>query len=48
MVGELASGTKKRVHHLVRACEFELNGMPRISHLNVLPLGSYSMMLGMD
>jgi len=36
---QLATGTKKRVHHRVRACSFELNGMPTTSHLNVLPLG---------
>ena len=39
---------KKRVHHWVRDCAFELNGMPTLAHLNVLPLGSYSMLLGMD
>lgn len=44
----LAMGTKKIVHHWVRACEFELNGMPTSTHLNVLPLGSYNMLLGMD
>jgi len=38
----------KRVHHLVRSCAFELDGMPTLAHLNVLPLGSYSMLLGMD
>jgi len=45
---QLATGTKKRVHHYVRSCSFELNSMPTTSHLNVLPLGSYSMLLGMD
>ena len=45
---QLAIGTKKRVHHWVRACSFELNSMPKKTHLNVLPLGSYSMLLGMD
>jgi len=44
----LAIGTKKRFHHWVRACAFELNGMLTTTHLNVLPLGSYSMILGMD
>lgn len=34
----LAIGTKKRVHHSVRACAFELNGMPTTIHLIVLPL----------
>jgi len=45
---ELAIGTKKRVHHWVRACEFGLNGMPTTTHLNVFPLGLYNMILGMD
>lgn len=44
----LAIGTKKRVHHWVRACAFESNRMPTLAHLNVLPLGSYNMLLGMD
>jgi len=37
---QLAIGTKKRVHHWVRACAFELNGMSTTTHLNVLPLGA--------
>ena len=41
-------GTKKRVHHRVRCCAFELKGMPTPTHLNVIPFGSYSMILGMD
>lgn len=41
-------GTKKRFHHWERACAFDLNGMPTTTQLNVLPLGSYSMLLGMD
>ena len=45
---ELAIGTKKRVHRWVRDCAFKLNGMPTSAHLNVLSLGSYSMLLGMD
>ena len=44
----LATGTKKRVHHWVKACAFELNSMPTTTHLNVLPLGSYDIILGMD
>ena len=45
---QLATGTKKRVHHWVRYCVFDLNGMPTTTHLNVLLLGSYNMLLGMD
>lgn len=45
---QLATGTKKRVHHWVRDFAFELNGMPKSTHLNVLPLQSYNILLGMD
>ena len=45
---QLDTGTKTRVHHWVRACAFDLNGMPTKTHLNVLLLVSYSMLLGMD
>ena len=44
----LATGTKKRVHHWVRACAFELNGISTLAHMNALPLGSYNILLGMD
>eukprot|EP00253_Pinus_taeda_P027303 PITA_27303 len=44
----LDTGTKKRVHHWVRACTFDLNGMPTTTHLNVLLSGSYNMLLAMD
>eukprot|EP00253_Pinus_taeda_P030183 PITA_30183 len=45
---QLDTCIKKRVYHWVRTCAFELNGMPTTTHLNVLPLGSYNMLLGMD
>ena len=45
---QLGTGTKKRVHHWLRACAFDLNCMPTTTHLNVLPLGSYSIVFGMD
>ena len=45
---QLATGTKKRVDHWVRASAFDLCGMPTATHLNALPLGSYNMLLGMD
>ena len=44
----LATGTKKRVHHWVRSYAFQLNNMPTSVHLNVLPLGSCSMLFSMD
>ena len=45
---QLATRVKKRVNHWVRACAFELNGIPTSTHLNVFPLGSYNMLLGID
>jgi len=45
---QLLKGTKKRCLHWVRACAFELNAMVVVAHLKVLPLGSYSMILGID
>jgi len=44
----IATTIKKKVHHWVRSFAFELNGMPTTIHLNVLPLGLYNMILGMD
>eukprot|EP00253_Pinus_taeda_P032681 PITA_32681 len=44
---QLAIGTKKQVHHWVRVCAFYFNGMPTTTHLNVLLLGSYSVLLDM-
>ena len=40
---QLARGTKKKVHHWIRACTFDLNVMPTTTNLNVSPLGSYNM-----
>ncbi len=45
---QLAIGTKKQFHHWVRASTFYLNGMLTATHLNVLLLESYSVLLGID
>lgn len=42
------TGTKKGVYDWVIACAFKLNGMPTSTNLNILSLGSYSILLGMD
>jgi len=42
----LIIGTKRQVHHWVRNCTFDLNGMRTVVHLNVLLLGVYNMLLG--
>jgi len=45
---QLATGNKIRLHHWVRSCAIELNGMATSTHLNILPLGSYGFLLGID
>ena len=45
---QLATWTMRRVHHWVRDYTFDFNGMHTSFNLNVLPLGSYNMILGMD
>jgi len=47
-LAQLATSTKQWVHHCVRSYAFDLNGMPTATHLDVLLLGSYTMLLGMD
>ena len=48
MFGAVGYRYKEESDHWVRSCAFELNGMHTAANLNVLPLGSYSMLLGMD
>jgi hypothetical protein len=45
---QLAIGTKRRIHHMVRSCSMSLNGMNTSIDLNVIPLGSYDILIGMD
>ena len=45
---QLAISMKRRVSHWVNLCEIELQGMPTTFHLNVLQLGAYNILLGMD
>jgi hypothetical protein len=45
---QLATGTKRRIHDMVRSCFISLNGMNNSIDLNIIPLGSYDIMIGMD
>jgi predicted aspartyl protease len=45
---QLATGTKRKVVEFVLDCEFSLDGQNIKTHLNILPLGSYDMIIGMD
>lgn len=44
----LAIGTESKNNHWVRSCALELRNMGTKSHLNVLPLGEYVILLGMN
>ena len=45
---QLAMGTKQKVSELVKYCEVSLNGYPMKVNLNILPLGSYDILIGID
>jgi hypothetical protein len=45
---QLATGTKRKVTKVMEACQFEMNGMNTHETLNILPLGSYDMLIGLD
>jgi hypothetical protein len=45
---QLATGTKRKVTELVKSCLIDMNGLSTKDELNVLPLGSYDYLIGMD
>jgi hypothetical protein len=45
---QLATGTKRKVAEAIPACQFIMGGLPTRATLNVLPLGSYDLLIGMD
>jgi hypothetical protein len=45
---QLATGTKRKVAEVVATCPIELEGFQTHVVLNILPLGSYDVFLGMD
>jgi hypothetical protein len=45
---QLATGTKRKVVEAVPACQLMLGESPTQATLNVLPLGSYDLLIGMD
>jgi hypothetical protein len=44
----LATRTKRKVTELVKSCSIDMNGLSRKVELNILPLGSYDYLIGMD
>jgi hypothetical protein len=40
--------TKRKVVEAIPACQFIMDGFPTRATLNILPLGSYDLFIGMD
>ena len=45
---QLATGRKYKVLEIAKDCEVNLNGFPTKVNLNILPLGSYAILIDMD
>jgi hypothetical protein len=45
---QLATGTKRKVTELVKSCSVDMKGLSTKAELNILPLGSYDCLIGMD
>ena len=45
---QLAIGTKIKVIEVIPSCQFVISGFPTQANLNILPLGSYDLLIGMD
>ena len=45
---QLATGTRWKVSKIVKECEVNLNGFLTKVNLNILPLGLYDVLIGMD
>jgi len=45
---QLATGTKRKVSELVKKCPLDMNGLSIAVDLNIISLGSYHVLIGMD
>jgi predicted aspartyl protease len=45
---QLAFGTKRRTQYMVRGCSISLNGVNTSADINIIPLSSYDILIGMD
>ena len=45
---QLATATKRRIHDMVRSCSISLNGVNTNVDINIIALGSYDIVIGMD
>jgi hypothetical protein len=47
-LGKLATGEKMKINEMVRECPMEMNRLHTKFDLNIIPLGSYDCLIGMD
>jgi hypothetical protein len=45
---QLATGDKRKFNEMVKSCLMDMNGLNTKVDLNILPLGSYDYIIGMD
>jgi hypothetical protein len=45
---QLATGTKRTIHDMVKSCSISLNGVNTSIDINIIQLGSYVILIGMD
>jgi hypothetical protein len=45
---KLSTKSKNKISDMVKACPMNLNGLNNIAELNIMPLGSYDYLIGMD
>ena len=45
---QLATRTKRRIIEMVRSCPINLNGLSTNANMNIIPLGYYDILIGMD
>ena len=45
---QLATGTKKKVSEVVKKCPLVMDGLVTSPNMNIMPLGSYDVLIGMD
>jgi hypothetical protein len=45
---QLAIGTKRKINEIVKDYPLDMDGFSTIADLNIIPLGSYAVLIGMD
>jgi hypothetical protein len=45
---QLATEAKRKVNEMVKSCHMDMNQLRTRAYLNILPLGSYGCLIGMD